>query len=280
MAGWVGSRWDEQPMAELLREEGAVPTSEPKGEKPFSYLLSAVLRLSSGGWEAGSLGKVSAPLPQRAGERGAPWGLARARRRLPGQAAPRRAAAAKRARPLPGESSAAGLVSAPPRAPAGRSVTKRACRREGRGGGERKGGRSRPPPPPPSPAREEEQFVYLGLLEAVPPPSSPRPPGPSSRPARPLSLDGAILPSPAGSTFLLLLLPCLTASLPPPPSLFPSLLERGRGGGSGRFVRLAPGSASGPPAGRGAAPATPPHPRSPARAEPRAAWAGRKNPSP
>ena len=135
-------------------------------------------------------------------------------------------------------SSASEVVRVRARAFAGRSVTKSRL-----GGGEEE----RPPrslptlPTSPHPAREEEQFVYLGLQESFPPPCSPRPPSPSSLP----SLLGAILPSPAGSTFPPPLprptTPVLLFLLPPsssPPS--PSLLERGRGGGSGRrFVRLA-----------------------------------------
>lgn len=147
----------------------------------------------------------------------------------------RRAAYNSRTSPVWG-SSASEVVRVRARAFAGRSVTKSRL-----GGGEEE----RPPrslptlPTSPHPAREEEQFVYLGLQESFPPPGSPRPPSPSSLP----SLLGAILPSPAGSTFPppLPRPPVLLFLLPPsssPPS--PSLLERGRGGGSGtRFVRLA-----------------------------------------
>ena len=140
------------------------------------------------------------------------------------------------------------------RAFTGRSVTKSRL-----GGGEEERP-LRSLPTSPHPAREEEQFVYLGLQESFPPPGSARPPSPSSLP----SLLGAILPSPAGSTF-----PPPFPSPPRPPLLFllppsssppsPSLLERGRGGGSGRrFVRFAAGLGSGGrPAGRGAAPGGP-----------------------
>lgn len=149
----------------------------------------------------------------------------------------------------------------------------------GRGRGERT---LRSLPTSPHPAREEEQFVYLGLQESFPPPGSPRPPSPSSL----LSLLGAILPSPAGSTFpppfpcpppLLFLLPPSSS----PPS--PSLLERGRGGGSGRrFVRFAAGLGSGGrPAGRGSAPGGPAPPLGtrapPAPVREEADTVGRKN---
>ena len=91
------------------------------------------------------------------------------------------------------------------RAFTGRSVTKSLL-----GGGEEERP-LRSLPTSPHPAREEEQFVYLGLQESFPPPGSARPPSPSSLP----SLLGAILPSPAGSTFP------PPFPLPPPPSFPP-----------------------------------------------------------
>lgn len=144
------------------------------------------------------------------------------------------------------------------------------------------------------PAREEEQFVYLGLQESFPP-SSPRPPRPSSLP----SLLGAVLPSPAGGTSP----PPLPSPISPSPlhaalllrPAVPSRVERGRGGGRGRcfVLRAAQLGARGRPAGRGTAPAalppppcglasSPCHPR-PQRSRPRARRTGdsvlRKNDS-
>lgn len=125
----------------------------------------------------------------------------------------------------------------------GRAVTK-----SWRGGGEA----AELALPPPHPAREEEQFVYLGLQESFPPPCSPWP-------LLPALLFCALQPSPAGSALLLPSSPSPTSLSSPPlwPSL-PSLLERGRGGGSGRrFVRLA---ALRSPGDRPAPPALPPPP--------------------
>lgn len=79
--------------------------------------------------------------------------------------------------------------------------------------------------------------------------------GPSSLP----SLFCALQPSPAGSALLLSSSPSpASLSIPPLRPSLPSLLERGRGGGSGRrFVRLA---ALRSPGDRPAPPALPPPP--------------------
>lgn len=180
-------------------------------------------------------------------------------------------------------SSASEVVRVRARAFAGRSVTKSRL-----GGGEEE----RPPrsfptlPTSPHPAREEEQFVYLGLQESFPPPCSPRPPSPSSLP----SLLGAILPSPAGSTFPPPLpRPPPYTPFPPPTFLEPAFpLPSGtRPWGRERDALCPPrgrASSGGRPAGRGAAPRgpapppRPPPPRGPALLPPHPAPSLRASP--
>ena len=107
---------------------------------------------------------------------------------------------------------------------------------------------------------------------------------PAPPPSPPSSARSCPVPPAAPSLLLFLCLPPLLFLLPPsssPPS--PSLLERGRGGGSGRrFVRFAAGLGSGGrQAGRGAAPGGPAPPLGtrapPAPVREEADTVGRKN---
>lgn len=116
-----------------------------------------------------------------------------------------------------------------------RSVTKS---RRGGGGEERP---QRPLPTlstSPHPAREEEQFVYLGLQESFPPPSSRRPPSPSFSP--PSSARSCPVPPAAPSLLPLLFLLPHPSSPPSPPSRCAVVGE----GAGGALSAWRPGSTS------------------------------------